>query len=177
MTKFLILLSTVLLFLNCSSTSSTTVTAPEAVNKDYPAWFGPYRFSSDSTNFNANATAVSANKQEAINRAEVEARANLESYIAKEIENIRLDIEAEGSKVVTNPSFILKLRNAHYKVEKEATVTKSEAKLIENVYRGFVSVHISKEQVKRILEQGLSSNSNFAKEFLKSVQLTAFLGS
>lgn len=178
MTKLLIIISSVLLFVSCSSPSKTTVNTPDVTtNTNFPAWFGPYRFSTDNAHFNANATAISAEKDQALIRAEKEARANLESYIAKEIENIRQEIEADGSRIVTNPSFILKLRNAHYKVEKEAIVIQSEVRQIEGAYRGFVSVRITKQKVGALLKQGLSSDSNYAKEFLNSVQLTALLGS
>ena len=178
MNKILILISTVFLFVSCSSSTKPLVESPQtSVNKNYPEWYGAYRFSSDSTHFNASATAVSADRNEAQIRAEKEARANLESYIAKELEDIRRDIEVDGSKVMTNPSFILKLRNAHYKIESQATVLKSEVRSVEGVYRAFASVQISKQEVMKLLDQGLNSNPRYVSEFLKSVQLTAFLGS
>lgn len=137
-------------------------------NSKYPSWYGGFAFSSDSTSFSARATAVADTEEKAQLRAEKEARVLLESYIAKELENIRAELERDGSSVVQKPDFILQLRNAHYKVEEEASVKNSESVKNENIVRGFVKVDITKQKVRSLIENGLSSNKAYQREFVNS---------
>jgi len=130
----------------------------------YPTWYGSYEFSSDSTTFSARATAVADDSEKSILRAEKEARALLESYIAKELEDIRSELERDGSESVKKSEFILLLRNAHSKIEEDATVLNSKAINKEGVFRGFAKVEITKKQLKQLIENGFSSNAAYLRE-------------
>ncbi len=151
---FLGLITASILFLACGGSSEPLVKS-DSGNSSFPGWYSSFGFTSDSTHFYGYGTAVSSDQQTAVSRAEREARAVLESYIAKELEDIRSDLERDGNKEVTEKSFILKLRNAHYQVEESAELVESSSTQKEDVFRGFASVQISKEEVKTLVENGL----------------------
>jgi ribosomal protein S4 len=169
------LMSMILLTIACSGASEVTNKNTSVNNSLYPAWYGSYEFSSDSTNFYARATAVASDSKKAELRAEKEARALLESYIAKELEDVRKELSRDGSGVVKEPNFILMLRNAHYKIEEQATVNDLESAMKEGVYRGFAKVEISKQQVRQLIESGLSMNIAFQREFVGSQSFKDFV--
>ena len=99
----------------------------------------------------------------------------LESYIAKELEDIRSELERDGSSVAKKPDFILMLRNAHYKIEEVATISNLESVENGGVFRGFAHVVVRKEKVRSLIETGLSTNSNYQKEFVGSVSFQEFI--
>ncbi|MBO6620967.1 MAG: hypothetical protein JJ892_03960 [Balneola sp.] len=67
------------------------------------------------------------------------------------------------------------LRNAHYKIEEQATLNDLESAMKEGVYRGFAKVGISKQQVRQLVESGLSSNSRYQREFTESAGFADFI--
>jgi len=168
------LLSLLTLTIACSGAKETTTNSSTTTSSSsmYPVWYGSFEFSADSSSFHARATAVASNANTAKIRAEKEARALLESYIAKELENVRSELERDGSDIVSEPAFILKLRNAHLKVEEEATVLQSDSKQSEGVFRGFTKVEINKQTLHRLLEQGFSGNRAYWNTFSSSKSFT-----
>ena len=170
-----LLISVALLALACSGASELTKKNISVNNTLYPTWYGAYEFYSDSTRFYARATAVSSDPKIAELRAEKEARALLESYIAKELEDVRKELSRDGSSIVNESNFIMMLRNAHYKIEEQATVNDLESAMKEGVYRGFAKVEISKQQVRQLIESGLSSNNRYQNEFMNSDGFQEFL--
>jgi hypothetical protein len=165
----ILLLTIITVSIACSGAKEVATNNSTSTNSLYPTWYGSYEFSSDSTTFSARATAVADNSEKSIIRAEKEARALLESYIAKELEDIRSELERDGSKLVKKPEFILMLRNAHSKIEEEATVLNSKAMNKEGIFRGFAKVEITKKQLKQFIENGLSSNAAYLREFTNAL--------
>jgi hypothetical protein len=150
--------------LACTGAKEVT-TNKEINNSSYPAWYVGFEFNSDSTSFTSRATAVAVDSETAQIRAENEARALLESYIAKELEDIRTELERDGSTIVKSPKFIMMLRNAHLEIEESASIVNSESIEKEGIYRGFAKVGITKKQVSDNLRNGFSSNSSYWREF------------
>lgn len=169
-----LLLTFIALTIACSGAKETTNNTSTS-NPNYPAWYSGFEFNSDSTSFVARATAVSDNSEMAHIRAEREARALLESYIAKELEDIRRELGRDGSTLVQKPDFIMMLRNAHYKIEEQASLSNSEALETEGIFRGFAKVDITKEKVKSLIENGLNSNQSYQQEFINSLSFQEFL--
>tara|TARA_R110002124_G_C8971830_1_gene515225 strand:- start:9029 stop:9565 length:537 start_codon:yes stop_codon:yes gene_type:complete len=161
--------------LACSGAKEAPKTNTSSTNSLYPAWYGGFEFNTDSTSFFARATAVADDAETAKLRADKEARALLESYIAKELEDIRSELERDGSSVAKKPDFILMLRNAHYKIEEVATISNLESVENGGVFRGFAHVVVRKEKVRSLIETGLSTNSNYQKEFVGSVSFQEFI--
>jgi len=172
----IVLLSLITLTVACSGAKKVTTNNTSSSNSLYPAWYGSYEFSSDSSSFTSRATAVAGDSETAKLRAEKEARALLESYIAKELEDIRSELERDGSEVVKKPDFILLLRNAHVKIEEGAIVAHSEAAQNEGVYRGFARVEISKKEVHGFIENGFNSKKAYQREFMTSQSFKEFVG-
>ncbi len=160
-----------LIVIGLACSSSEKLTNTKTSNSIYPAWYSSFAFTSDNTTFYARATAVASNPETAKQRAELEARAFLESYIAKEIEDIRYELERDGMKGMNAPDFILKLRNAHAKVESEASVVNSSATETDGIFRGFVRVSISKKKVEELMKSELN-----ATDFVASQSFIEFLG-
>lgn len=162
------LLTLITFTIACSGTKKVSINNTPSNNSSHPSWYSGFEFNSDSTIFSSRATAVAGDSETAKIRAEKEARALLESYIAKELEDIRSELERDGSTIVQKPDFILMLRNAHLKIESAAIVSNTEAMQKEGVYRGFAKVEIEKQEVKKLIESGLSSNKNYQQEFVNS---------
>jgi hypothetical protein len=161
--------------IGCTGAKNTTTNNTVAANPNFPSWYGGFAFYSDSTNFYARATAVADNGETAKIRAEKEARVSLESYIATELEDIRSELERDGSNIVQRSGFIIMLRNSHYKIEQEASISNSEVIESEGIYRGFAVVEVSKEKVRSLIVNGLSSNKSYQEEFTGSVSFNEFL--
>jgi hypothetical protein len=160
----------------CSGAEKITPSDPTTDN-NYPSWYGGFEFTSDSTQFMARATAVADNAVTAQARAEKEARGLLESYLAKELEDIRAELERDGSEIVQQPDFILTLRNAHYKIEEIAAVSNSKSIEIDSIFRGFVKVEISKSTLEDLIQNAFDSNKSFQDEFVGSIGFKEFVGS
>ena len=170
-----LLIGVALLTLACSGASELANKSTSVNNTLYPTWYGAYEFYSDSTRFFARATAVSSDSKTAELRAEKEARALLESYIAEQLEDVRKELSRDGSSIVKEFGFILMLRNAHYKIEESAEVSFTESVMKDGIYRGFAKVEISMNEVRELLENGLKSNSGYKNEFMNSAGLKEFL--
>ena len=167
-TTKLAFIATVLLMVACSGANELQNTNTSGANAIYPSWYGAYEFSSDTSGFYARATAVASDAGIATLRAEKEARALLESYIAQELENVRSELERDGSSIVKEPNFILMLRNAHLKVEEEASVVDTEHFEKDGVFRGFAKVEMSKQILKNLIESGFGSKNSYKKEYVES---------
>ncbi|MBO6572540.1 MAG: hypothetical protein JJ958_08845 [Balneola sp.] len=167
-TSKLAFIAVVLLMVACSGANELSNTKTPAANALYPSWYGAYEFSSDTTSFYARATAVASDADMAKLRAEKEARALLESYIAQELEDVRSELERDGSSIVKEPNFILMLRNAHLKVEEEASVVDTEHFEKDGVYRGFAMVEVRRLRLKAFIESGFGSKNSYIKEYLES---------
>lgn len=159
----------------CSGAKQVSKNNTVSNSSGHPSWYSGFEFNSDSTNFSSRATAVAGDSETAKIRAEKEARALLESYIAKELEDIRSELERDGSTIVQKPDFILMLRNAHQKIENAAIVTNTEATQKEEVFRGFAKAEVGKQKVKTLLAQGFSQNSSYWKEYSDSKSFQEFL--
>lgn len=150
----------------CSGAKEVSMSSSSSPkNSAFPSWYSGFEFNADSTSFTSRATSVAADSKTAKVRAENEARALLESYIAEELEDIRTELERDGSSTVQEANFILMLRNAHLTIEEAATITNTESIQKEGVYRGFVKVEITKGKVNSLLEKGFSSNNNYWRTF------------
>lgn len=174
-TTKLAFIAAVLLMVACSGANELSKTNSTGANALYPSWYGAYEFSSDTSNFYARATAVASDADLAKLRAEKEARALLESYIAQELEDVRSELERDGSSIVKEPTFILMLRNAHLKVEEEATVVDTEHFEKDGVFRGFARVEIGKQEIRKLIESGLSSNKRYQSVFTESAGFADFI--
>ncbi len=167
-TPKLVFIAVVLLMVACSGANELSNTNRSESNALYPSWYGAYEFSSDTSGFYARATAVASDADMAELRAEKEARALLESYIAQELEDVRSELERDGSSIVKEPNFILMLRNAHLKVEEAAIVVDTEYFEKDGVFRGFAKVEMNKQSLKKMIESGFSSKNSYKQEYLES---------
>lgn len=168
-TPKLVFIAAVLLMVACSGANELSNTNTSESNALYPSWYGAYEFSSDTSGFYARATAVASDADMAKLRAEKEARALLESYIAQELEDVRYELERDGSSLVKEPNFILMLRNAHLKVEEAAILVDIEHFEKDGVFRGFAKVEMSEQNLKELIESGFSSKNSYKEEYLESL--------
>lgn len=153
-----------LLFIGGGCSSSSTVTTPSTagrVSSLYPQWYTTTGFKDDSTAYHGFGTAISRDSLDAIQRAEIQAKANLESRIAKLTEEVRTTLADQGKKDATNTDFIIILRTAHSKVEKAASSTKTVASSQKGVYRAFVQASISRSELHQVLEQGFNGHPRY----------------
>lgn len=163
-----ILFATLLSISFSSCTTSEKTAGTSASTSRYPAWYSPAGFASDSTAFHGYATAVSSDSVVAIANAELQARTNLESSIARKMEKVRVALEEKGSSVATNSDFILTLRNAHNQVQEAAKKVSGEARPKDGYYTGFAQVTISKSEFRELLEAGFSGKSSYWNSFSSS---------
>lgn len=153
-----------ILFISISACSTSEKASGPESSSMYPAWYVPSGFMEDSLAYNSFATAVSSDSIIAAANAELQARANLESNLAEAIEEVRQELEEDGSTVATNTDFIINLRNAHQAIENRADEIASEARPKEGYYLGFAQVAISKQRLKEVLENGFSGNQSYWSE-------------
>ena len=154
-----------LLITACSSPEKLIETPKTEAPSIYPAWYHTTGFVADSTSFTMSATAVASDSVTAIQRAELESRMLLESYLSKEMESVRTKLESSGSNSVKKPDFILTLRNAHAAVEKEAVTKNSLSEKTELGYRGFAQTSITKTALNSLMQKDFSGKTNYWKEF------------
>ena len=160
---------------SCSSVEpSLSESSPVAVDSIFPTWYQTSESAFDSVSYSGFATAIASDSIKAIERAEDQARINLERRIAQITEEIRTDMEESGSTDATNTDFIIILRTAHYAIEKEASSQQTLAKNIDGHYRGFASVSISREEIKSILEEGFTGHPRYWGAFSSSDSFKAF---
>lgn len=168
---FILVLMVTMGFLGCSATEQT-VGSSDGSGGIYPAWYVQSGFSADSLSYHGFATAVSSDSVIAMANAELQARVNLESYIARKLESVREQLEDEGSDIATDTDFIITLRNAHHAVQEEAIPGNRSANKEKNYYRGFSQVSIAKNELMDLLESGFSGKARFWNALKNSEILT-----
>ena len=156
----LFIITFTLIFNACSSTQEVTGTSStDAVTPSksiYPDWYSQNYFASDSLAYHGYGDAVSGDSVVAMANAELQARANLEKGISDILEEIRVELQENGSGAVSEPSFLIALRRAHQQVETEAEDAVREAKSDDSIFRGYAQVSISKSELLALLEDNLS---------------------
>lgn len=151
-----------LLTLNsCASTENIASDAVESASSIFPSWYQNAEFASDSLGYMGFATAVAADSAKATERAELQARFNLEKRIAQLTEEIRTDLDQAGSTDANNADFIIILRTAHSAVVDAANVTGSKATKMDGYYRGFASVKLTKAEIRTVLENGFNGHPRY----------------
>lgn len=158
---------TAILISSCATTEDST-TEPTAPTSDIPEWFVSSGFSSDSLTFHGYATAIEADSVIAIANARLQAKANLETALAKQLEEVREVLEEDGNSTVTETNFIITLRNAHQAVEEEAEGVNGKAVQKEGHFLGYSQVSISKADFQSLMNSGFSGNSTYLSAFLES---------
>lgn len=168
---FILVLMVTMGFLGCSATEQTTESS-DGSGGIYPGWYIQSGFSADSLSHHGYATAVSSDSVIAIANAELQARVNLESYIARKLESAREQLEDQGLDIATDTDFIIILRNSHHAVQEEAVPVNKSANRVNNYYRGFSQVSITKNELMEILESGFSGKTNYWNALKNSEILT-----
>ncbi|MCH2449548.1 MAG: hypothetical protein MK198_05320 [Gracilimonas sp.] len=158
-------------FLGCSTSEQITAEIEES-SGIFPDWYVQSGFSADSLSFHSFATAVSSDSIIAMANAELQARVNLESYIATKLESVREQLEDTGSDIATDTDFIITLRNAHNEVQENAVPGNKSAAKEESYYRGFSQVSITKKELMGLLESGFSGKTRFWNAIKNSEALT-----
>jgi len=166
--SYLGFLTLALILIGCGGSSEPLVKTDSTNNSAFPSWYNSFGFTADSTHFYGYGTAVSNDEEIAKSKSELQARAILEGYLAKELEDVRSELERDGSAYVKQKDFVIKLRNAHNKIENEAELLQNAAINSENLYRGFSKVTISKIRVNELVQNGLGSDLNNTKAFISS---------
>lgn len=164
-TSGLLSIFVILFTFSCSSTESVTPTSNTSSSSIFPGWYQSSEFTADSISYTGYATAIASDSLLAVKRAEVQARAHLESNIAELTEDIRTSLEESGSTSASNTDFIIILRTAHSKVESAGTLSMNSVKKEDGYYRGFASVDISKEELVKVLEAGFTGHPRYWGEF------------
>lgn len=170
----ILILTALLLIGNACSTTQTSTDTSKPSAAGIPAWYLQSGFESDSLSFSGFASAIAADSLTAVQRAENQAKSNLENHIARKMENIRTDLEKSGSLNAIKPDFIITLRNAHAKVESEAVISRVAVTHLEGHYRAFAKASINKPELLALLQSGfegkkalwdeISSSEVFAQE-------------
>lgn len=149
-------------FLITISACSTTKSASDSSGKAmYPVWFTPSGFASDSVSFYGYASAVSSDSVIAIANAELQARSQLESSLASQVEEVREKLEEDGSTIATNSDFILTLRNAHQNAEASAKDAQGVAFSKDGYFVGFAEVSISRSEFMTLMENGFRGKQSY----------------
>ncbi|HBQ61304.1 MAG TPA: hypothetical protein DD671_17225 [Balneolaceae bacterium] len=152
---------------SCAATEEAT-SKSAAPASDVPAWFISSGFSSDSLAFHGYATAIEADSVIAIANARLQAKATLETALAKQLEEIREELGEGGNSTVTQTDFILTLRNAHQQVEEKASGSNGKAVQKEGHYLGYSRVSISKADFRSLMNSGFSGKNAYRSAFLES---------
>lgn len=158
------LLSAIIILAAC--TGAKTVTQTASTNSIFPSWY-QNGFTSDSLSYSSGATAIASDSLIAIQRAEIAARAALESQLAAKMEEVRKNMESESS-YAARADFIMILRNAHARVESSAAIVDRISVKVPNGYRGFAVASITKETLQSLMHNGFSSNPEYWREFSSS---------
>ena len=148
----------------CTSTGTTT-TSDTVSNSVFPEWYMSSGVSSDSLSYSGYATAIASDSLLAIERAEEQARAHLESSIAELTEDIRNAMLETGSSNAGQTDFIIILRTAHSKVEGSASLANSSAKSSDGYFRGFAAVKITRSELVSTLEKGFTVHPRYWGDF------------
>lgn len=144
-----------------SSSGSVESSGTTATDSTFPSWYQSSEFGIDSLSYSGFGTAIAADSSIAIQRAEKQARLNLEKNIALLTEEIRTDMVKAGSTDAGNADFIIILRTAHAALEEAAFLNQSTARATEGYYRGFSSVEITRSQIREVLEKGFTGHPRY----------------
>ena len=155
----------VIVILGACASSGSAVTESSSADSIFPSWYAINGFSSDSVSYSGFATAIAADSAVAVERAEKQARINLEKNIALITEEVRTDLVKSGSNNADNTDFIIILRTAHSGVESVASLTQSASRNTEGYYRGFASVEITRAELRSVLEKGFTGHPRYWGEF------------
>jgi hypothetical protein len=147
-------------FLGCSTSEQITAESEES-SGIFPGWYIQSGFSADSLSFHSFATAVSSDSIIAMANAELQARVNLESYIATKLESVREQLEDTDSDIATDTDFIITLRNAHNEVQENAVPGNKSAAKEESYYRGFSQVSISRSELLNLMRSGFDGKGRY----------------
>lgn len=169
-TSGLLSIFVILFTFSCSSTENISPSGNTSSSSIFPGWYQSSEFLADSLSYTGFATAIGSDSALAVERAEIQARAHLESNIAELTEEIRTGLEESGSTSVSNTDFIIILRSAHSKVESAGTLSMNSVKQEDGYYRGFASVDISKEELVKVLETGFKGHPRYWGEFSGSAE-------
>lgn len=138
----------------CGPTGATTEQPSSSSPAFYPSWYSASsQFMADSVSITGLGMAVGVDSASAAASAERLSRANLESGVAKMVEDARKEVvDTEGSgSVASKPDFIFTLRNAHQLSEERAEITNVTAVQKDSTYYGFASAKLSKEALRSLL--------------------------
>lgn len=156
--------------------TSTTSTKNQASTSIYPSWYNNDGFATDSTSFLAVSEGVSTDSTMALTRANSQAKVRLESNIAKELEAVRKALVKNGSSTADTKGFIVALRNAHYRVQDEATISNSIALKKGTSYVAFAEAQISKSEVHDILKNSIGKNARYWRVLMNDSSFNELLG-
>ncbi|MFV1884654.1 MAG: hypothetical protein ACMZ7B_09215 [Balneola sp.] len=155
----------IITMLGACAASGPAVSDSSSVESIFPSWYAMNGFSSDSVSYLGFATAIAADSTVAVERAEKQARINLEKNIALLTEEIRTDLVKSGSNNADNTDFIIILRTAHSGVEAAASSNQTIVRNTEGYYRGFASVEITRAELRNVLEKGFTGHPRYWGEF------------
>ncbi len=155
---FTAFISTILI--SCSSTSST-VSTDTLSSGLYPAWYNSAGYAADSVSISGFGTAIASDSTTASLRAHSEAKKNLDLYIGKLAEDVRIKLSEAGVENVSNTDFILILRNAHSQALRAANSTQNLTIFTDTSYRSSAEVRISKTILIQQLEEGFVGHPRY----------------
>lgn len=159
----------------CASSSGSVESADTntTLNSIFPSWYLTSEFGIDSLSYSGFATAIAADSTIALQRAEKQARLNLEKNIAILAEEIRTDMVKSGSTDADNTDFIIILRTAHAALEETALLNQAIARQSAGYFRGFASVEITRAQIREGLEKGFTGHPRYWEGYSSSEGFTA----
>ena len=157
----------------CSSTGGAAA-GGGAGNSLFPSWYNANEYSVDSLSYAGFGTAIAGDSLLALQRAEADARVNLETYIAELTEEIREEMIDAGSNDAANIDFIIILRMAHSLVEGEAAAATTVSRAEGSYYRGFAGVKITREELVKVLERGFTGHPRYWGGFSSSALFTEY---
>lgn len=156
-----------------SSSGSVESTDTNTLNSIFPSWYLTSEFGIDSLSYSGFATAIAADSTIALQRAEKQARLNLEKNIAILAEEIRTDMVESGSTDADNTDFIIILRTAHAELEATASLNQAMARQVDGYFRGFASVEITRTQIREVLGKGFTGHPRYWKGYSSAEGFTA----
>jgi hypothetical protein len=133
----------------------------ETATTDTPTWYNTANFSSDSLAFHGYAQAISSDSIIAVANARIQAKAHLEVSLSEIIEDYRAQAEENGENTVTDPDFIITLRNASQSVQEQAASTQGAAINKGEHFLGFAQVTISKDEFRDLIQSHLRETSGY----------------
>lgn len=158
----------------CSSTGGTSKKAVSST-PGVPTWYQSSGFNSDSLFFYGYAQAISSDSVIAVANAGLQANASLENALAEEFEDIRVDLEEEGQNILSEPEFLITLRNAHQKVQDEADRSNGYALSKDGHFLGYAEVRISKKELTNLMSTSFANKSSYKNAFLESEAFKNFV--